>query len=99
MSTAVIKFSDATVRRFAECDAVTQLRDPRYALRFRYGKGRTTGSWHLYKCHRGRELWRKIGNWPGLKCKDVIGNLSVFEAQLASELESATLGQKFSTLG
>ena len=95
MTTHVVSFSDTTIRRFAENGAITQLRDPRYSLRFRYGKDRKSGSWHLYKCLRGREIWRKIGNWPHLKAKDVIGKLSVLEANMAADLEGDRLGAGF----
>lgn len=98
MTTHVVSFSDATIRRFADSGAITQLRDPRYSLRFRYGKDRKSGSWHLYKCLRGREIWRKIGNWPHLKTKDVISKLSELEAKLAADLEADTLGGGFQTV-
>jgi integrase len=99
MTTHIVSFSDSTIRRFADMPAVSQLRDPRYGLRFRYGNARTSGSWHLYKCLRGREIWRKIGNWPQLKAKDVIANLSIYEAKLSADLDADTLNGEFKTVG
>jgi len=97
MITHVVSYSDTVIRRYAKVESVRQLRDPRYSLRFRYSLDRQSGSWHLYKCLRGREIWRKIGNWPHLKTKDVIAKLSVLEANLAADLDADQLSGGFQT--
>lgn len=98
MSTCIVSFSEAVIRRHLSSEKVKQLRDPRYSLRFRYGKDRLSGSWHLYKCLRGKEFWRKIGNWPHLKVKDVLANLSTYEANLAADLDADSLNGRFDTV-
>ncbi|EEZ3329035.1 site-specific integrase, partial [Escherichia coli] len=46
-STVYVRFSDAEIRRQAQGTAKT-LRDARYpALRFRFHKDRSRGSWHV----------------------------------------------------
>ena len=48
MATVRVPISDAVIRRYAG-QAVKQLTDARYPLRFRYGADRKTGSWFVVK--------------------------------------------------
>ncbi len=98
MTTHIVKFSDSTIKRFADNESISQLRDPRYSLRFRYKQNRRKGSWHLYKCVAGTEVWRKIGNWPNIKANDVIKHLSLYEAKLAAELDNTQLANEYESL-
>ncbi len=98
MATHVVSFSDAAIRRLSSNEAVTQLRDPRYPLRFRYGKNRKTGNWYFYKCVKGREIWRKIGSWDQLGAKEVIAMLPDISVRLAVEPEADSVSEDFITL-
>ncbi|PWI34850.1 hypothetical protein DI392_00790 [Vibrio albus] len=98
MATHVVSFSDSAIRRLSANEEVTQLRDPRYSLRFRYGKDRQTGSWYLYKCVKGREVWRKIGNWPQLKTKDVVNKLPDIESRLVTDPEIETVTDELTSV-
>ncbi|MNM21444.1 Prophage CP4-57 integrase [compost metagenome] len=89
--TLVVQLSDAAIKRHANDIHVTQLRDPRHPLRFRYSRStRERGSWHVVKFTGGRDVWRKAGNFPELTFKALLAALPEIQQRLAADLANAT---------
>lgn len=98
MTTTVINFSESAIKKIQEESQCSELRDPRYPLRFRFHANRLSGSWFFVKNAEGKSHWRKLGVWPHLKAKDVIENLSEYQARLAVNLHDEVLNQEFKTV-
>ena len=87
MGCVAVALSDAEIKRQAEGSAA-ELRDPRHTgLRLRFRQDRAGGSWFLVKAKK----WHKLGTWPELPVKTVVGMLPEVRAKLA-ENPAASLG-------
>ncbi|NGZ18662.1 MULTISPECIES: tyrosine-type recombinase/integrase [Vibrio] len=98
MTTKVINFSESAIKKVQVESQCSELRDPRFPLRFRFHANRLSGSWFFVKNAEGKSHWRKLGVWPHLKAKDVIANLSEYESRLAVNLHDEVLNQQFKTV-
>lgn len=82
MRTVRTQFTDAEIRAQAAHEDVRDLRDMRYpSLRFRFGRDRQKGTWHVVLGAK----WHKVGRWPGLTAKAAIGALPAVTARLAAD--------------
>ncbi len=87
MATVEVALSDAEARRQAAGTAA-ELRDGRYpGLRLRFRQDREGGSWYLIQAKK----WHKVGTWPELPVKTVLGMLPELRARLAAD-PGATFG-------
>lgn len=94
-TTAYIRFSDAEIRRQAQGTAKT-LRDARYpALRFRFHKDRTRGSWHVVV----GGVWGKAGSYPDLLAGAMLDVLPQLVARRTAEPDGAATAQGLATVG
>lgn len=75
MAVKVVNLSEPSIKQALLEPAITELRDPRFALRLRIHKARTSGSWFLVQYVNDKANWHKLGNWPALKAKRVIDEL------------------------
>lgn len=98
MVTKVVQFSEAEIKKQQSNENVNELRDPRYPLRLRFRANRSTASWFIVRCCEGNSHWYKVGNWPHLKVKEMIANLSQLQAKIASEANRAMLEPGFQTV-
>ncbi|MGF6093219.1 hypothetical protein ACLD1X_29195, partial [Pseudomonas sp. 18173] len=58
LKTLTVKLSDAVIKQHAIDPTITELKDPRHPLRFRYRQNRNKGSWHLVRFDKGAK-WKK----------------------------------------
>ncbi|MEQ5770020.1 site-specific integrase [Halomonas sp. H33-56] len=87
--TLVVSLSDTVIRRHLADPSVRQLRDPRYPLRLRFNRARTRGSWFVVKHADGRDRWRKVGAFPDLTTKALLGRLPEIQGRLAADPDAA----------
>lgn len=93
--TLTVTISDAEIRRHAAGD-VRQLRDTRHReLRFRYGKDRSRGSWHVVV----GEAWGKAGSFPGISSKTMLATLPAILARRAVDSGAKSTTTSWSTAG
>lgn len=93
--TLTVTISDAEIRRHA-AGGVRQLRDTRHReLRFRYGKDRTRGSWHVVV----GEAWGKAGSFPGINSKTMIAALPEILARRSIDAKAKSTTTSWSTVG
>lgn len=90
MATVRVPISDAVIRRYAG-QAVKQLTDARYPLRFRYGADRKTGSWFVVKTGSGKTVWRKVGNYPDLNTRALLQRFPDIMAAIAANHDAAVV--------
>jgi len=76
MATKIIKFSVAALKEATLDTAFKEFRDVRYPLRLRLHKNRERGSWYLVRSVKGKSKHEKLGNYPAIKLKDILANLS-----------------------
>lgn len=67
--------TDAAIRRHSSNLAIREIKDPAHPLRFRYHKGRKTGSMHAVVYSGGAEIWRKVAPWPAVTASETISSL------------------------
>ncbi|MGP9823776.1 tyrosine-type recombinase/integrase [Ectopseudomonas khazarica] len=95
MRTVRTQFTDAEIRAQAAHEDVRDLRDMRYpSLRFRFGRDRQKGTWHVVLGAK----WHKVGRWPGLTAKAAIGALPAVTARLAADPAASASAGAFRTL-
>lgn len=82
MQSIQAQISDAVIKRNVS-NAVRQISDTRYPIKFRYGKNRQKGSWFVVKHQGGKAIWRKVGGYPGLTADKVIKRLPDIMAEMA----------------
>lgn len=93
--TVTVTVSDAEIRRHATGE-VRQLRDTRHReLRFRYGKDRTRGSWHVVV----GGAWGKAGSFPGISSKTMLATLPAILARRAADAKAKSTTTSWSTVG
>lgn len=93
--TLTVTISDAEIRRHA-AGGVRQLRDTRHReLRFRYGKDRSRGSWHVVV----GEAWGKAGSFPGINSKTMIAALPEILARRSIDAKAKSTTTSWSTVG
>lgn len=93
--TLTVTISDAEIRRHANGE-VRQLRDTRHReLRFRYGKDRTRGSWHVVV----GEAWGKAGSFPGISSKTMLATLPAILARRAVDATAKSTTTSWGTAG
>lgn len=81
MITVAVKISDAEIARQAANADVYSLRDPgNPGLYLRFSTDRARGSWYLLV----KRQWYKIGAYPGLSAKQMIGALPDIRLRIAS---------------
>lgn len=89
MSTKRLRISDSNIRKYLKSDAVTRLRDERYALELRFHKSRESATWWLIdkRKHNGREgrpNWERLGTWPRLTAGSLFELLPLKIARMAT---------------
>lgn len=82
--TLQVQISDAAIKRYAEDLTISELKDPRHPLRFRYRNDRSKGSWHLIRFDKGGK-WRKAANWPEVPARLMLDSVPVVMARLMSD--------------
>lgn len=93
--TVTVTISDAEIRRHATGE-VRQLRDTRHReLRFRYGKDRTRGSWHVVV----GGAWGKAGSFPGISSKTMLATLPAILARRAADAKAKSTTTSWGTVG
>ncbi len=97
--TREVRYSDAVIKRLLDDTSIRQLKDPRYPLRLRFHLDRTAASWFVVRYGKGRTVWRKLGNWPDLTTKALLGKLPEIQAELARDLDSKNVSQSFKMVG
>lgn len=91
-----VALSDAEIRRQAAGSTVRDLRDPRYpGLYLRFSKDRERATWYLVSCKK----WSKIGGYPALPFKSLIGVLPQIRARLAADPSASASGGELATVG
>lgn len=86
--TLQVQLSDAVIKRYATDPAITELKDPRHPLRFRYRNDRSKGSWHLIRFDKGAK-WKKAANWPDVPARVMLDSLPVVQARLLADPAAA----------
>lgn len=76
MATKIIRFTAASLKETENDIEFDEFRDERYPLRLRLHKNRKTGSWYLVRSVNGKQKKEKLGNYPSVKLKDILSNLS-----------------------
>ncbi|SDS20512.1 Integrase [Halopseudomonas xinjiangensis] len=95
MACVAVALSDAEIKRQAEGSAA-ELRDPRHTgLRLRFRQDRAGGSWFLIKAKK----WHKLGTWPELPVKTVVGMLPEVRARLAADPGASFGSSQWRTVG
>ncbi|QJD58180.1 tyrosine-type recombinase/integrase [Pseudomonas sp. gcc21] len=95
MSCAEVQLSEAEIKRQAE-GVAGDLRDPRHpGLRLRFRQDRTGASWFLIRAKK----WHKVGTWPELSAKAVLGMLPELRARLAADPAAVVGSAQWSTVG
>jgi len=84
MTTLSVALSDAVIKRHAIDPNITELKDPRHPLRFRYRNDRSKGSWHLIRFDKGAK-WKKAANWPDVPARVMLDSLPVVQARLLAD--------------
>lgn len=97
-STVNIKVSDAIIKRYAGDPSVTELKDPRHPLRFRYRNDRSRGSWHVVQYSNGGK-WKKAGNWPEVSATMMLGKLPDVQARLLVDPRATASVGNWATVG
>lgn len=90
MQSIQAQISDAVIKRNTS-KPVRQISDTRYPLKFRYGKNRDKGSWHVVKYAGGKAVWRKVGTFPALNADRVIKRLPDIMAEMAINPDSSAV--------
>lgn len=67
--------TDAAIRRHSSNLAVREIKDPARPIRFRYHKGRATGTIHAVVYSGNQEIWRKLAVWPAVTADALISSL------------------------
>lgn len=67
--------TDAAIRRHSADLSISELRDPRRPIRFRWAKCRSRGSVHLVIHVNGKSRWRKVAPWPAVPVSQVLDDL------------------------
>lgn len=94
LSTAI---TDAAIRRHSADLSVSELRDPRHPIRFRWAKGRVRGSVHLVLHVRGASIWRKVAPWPSVPLSQVLADLPRMISSLIADTAAPVLASEFLT--
>lgn len=94
------KFTDTELKRLADIPVISNVRDHRYpALRFRFGRDRTRGSWLLVRHVNGKSPTKKLANWPDIPAKAAIELLPKKLAELTADPDSIVNESGWVTLG
>ena len=88
LKTLTVKLSDAVIKQHAIDPTITELKDPRHPLRFRYRHDRSKGSWHLVRFDKGAK-WKKAANWPDVPARVMLDSLPVVQARLLADPTAA----------
>ncbi|MGL4754857.1 MAG: hypothetical protein ACRCXB_21005, partial [Aeromonadaceae bacterium] len=67
--------TDAAIRRHSSNLSVREIKDPARPIRFRYHKGRKTGTIHAVVYSGNQEIWRKLAVWPAVTADALISSL------------------------
>lgn len=89
MSTKRLRISDSNIRRYLKSEAVTRLRDERYAVELRFHKSRKSATWWLIDKRKnngknGRPHWERLGIWPRLTAGSLFELLPLKIARMAT---------------
>lgn len=90
MQTIQAQISDAVIKRNTN-KPIRQISDTRYPIKFRYGKNREKGSWHVVQYKGGKAIWRKVGSYPALNSDRVIKRLPDIMAEMAINPDSSAV--------
>ncbi|WP_339023762.1 site-specific integrase [Aeromonas salmonicida] len=94
VSTAI---TDAAIRRHSTDLSVTELRDPRRPIRFRWSKCRERGSVMLVVYTRGASIWRKVAPWPAVPMAQVVDDLPRMISSLIADPAAPVKASEFVT--
>lgn len=98
MAILTLPITDAVIKRHADNPAVTELKDPRHPLRFRYRNDRSKGSWHLVRYANGPK-WRKAANWPDVPSRLMIDSMPEVLARLMTDPAAVATVDGWETVG
>lgn len=87
MITKKVKLSDNQIKQHGPTN-IKQLIDERTGLRFRYFTNRAQGAFHLRHYTQGKEVWRKVGNWPDTPAHVVLDRLSDIRITLSVNINA-----------
>lgn len=90
MKTKTVKLSDSQIKQHGPTQ-IKQLIDERTGLRFRYFTNRAQGAFHLRHYTQGKEVWRKVANWPDTPAHTVIERLNDVRIRLCADIRAARL--------
>lgn len=74
-NTVHCSLTDAAIRRHSSNPSVREIKDPAHPIRFRYHKGRKTGTIHAVVYSGNRETWRKLAVWPAVTASELVSAL------------------------
>jgi len=95
-STAVIKLSDAELRRQAAQDGIRTVRDPRHpGLRLRFWQSRQAGTWYLV---RGDD-WLQLARWPDVGVSVMLAELPEVRRRLLRNPVGQVRAGELATVG
>ncbi|WP_367599246.1 tyrosine-type recombinase/integrase [Pseudomonas fulva] len=95
-ATAVVRVSDAEIRRQAMVDGVRDLRDPRHlGLRFRFDQSRKAGTWFLVV--RGK--WNRLARFPEYGAAAIFAELPALRQRLLGRPDDAVALEGLVTVG
>lgn len=78
------KISEAQIRKYLSDESVRQLKDTRTSLYLRYHKDRERASWWLMRYDNGQQYRHRIGSWPALSAKHIMGIVDATLLRLAN---------------
>ncbi|WP_459205942.1 tyrosine-type recombinase/integrase [Pseudomonas sp. MLB6B] len=85
-ATAIVKLSDAEIRRQAAVAGVRDLRDPRHpGLRFRFDQSRQSGTWFLVV----RRKWNRLARFPDYGPAAIFAELPALRQRLLGRPDEA----------
>lgn len=90
MKTKKVKLSDSQIKQHGPT-SIKQLIDERTGLRFRYFTNRAQGAFHLRHYTQGKEVWRKVANWPATSAQVVIDRVSDIRVTLSADIKADRL--------
>lgn len=98
MATLQVQITDAAIKRYAEDLTISELKDPRHPLRFRYRNDRTKGSWHLIRFDKGGK-WRKAANWPEVPARRMLDSVPAVMTRLMTDPAAVATVDGWETVG
>ncbi|SFI40804.1 Integrase [Pseudomonas guineae] len=89
--TLTVRLTGAAIRNAAASTEITELKDPRFPVRFRYKKDRAEGSYYVVTYRGGKAKWHKAANYPTVKAPEFLAALPKIQHRLELEHKAAGL--------